>query len=84
MQETNAKYLMINENVYIDKMTDSPVIITVEAPGKEAVNELTLGMIEMGFDVLYEPRKNAETYESCVICEEKLYIKIVEQKKEEK
>jgi len=34
-------------------------------------------MIGMGMDVLYEPRIVSGRYESCVICSEKIGIKIV-------
>lgn len=43
---------------------------------KRDVNGLTLDMIGLGLDALYEPRIVSGRYESCVICSEKIGIKI--------
>ena len=34
-------------------------------------------MIGMGLDVLYEPKRVFERYESCVLCNEKIGIKMI-------
>lgn len=45
--------------------------------GKEEVNAVSIDIMELGFDMLYEPRSRAAVYESCAVCGENLFIKVV-------
>ena len=58
----------------VETEKDGFVLIRFLAEQKEAVDILTLDMIEKGFDVLYEPRNTDGCYESCIICGEKLRV----------
>lgn len=60
-----------------EKTGDGSVCILFAVGGREDVNELTLKMMEMGFDVLYEPANRLGRYESCVLCSESTGMKIV-------
>lgn len=63
--------------ISIEKGKDGFIFIVFAVKQKNDVNELTLDMVGMGLDALYEPRNMPERYESCVICNEKIGIKIV-------
>ncbi len=61
----------------IEKGRDGFVFIVFAVKQKNDVNELTLDMIENGLEPLYEPRNIHGRYESCILCNEKIGIKIV-------
>lgn len=61
----------------IEKGKDGFIFIVFAVKQKNDVNELTLDMIEMGLEPLYEPRNKLGRYESCILCNEKIGIKIV-------
>lgn len=63
--------------ISIEKGKDGFLFIVFAVKHKDAVNQLTLDLIGMGLDALYEPKFVPERYESCVICNEKISIKIV-------
>lgn len=63
--------------VSVEKDRYGSVFIVIAVKRRENVNALTLDMMEMGLDVLYEPRSVCGRYESCVLCSEKTGIKIV-------
>lgn len=60
----------------VEKGKDGFIFVEFAVDRKEDVNALTLDMIGMGLDVLYEPKNMSEKYESCVLCNEKIGIKI--------
>ncbi len=61
----------------IEKREDGLTFIIFAVNRKEDVDGLTLDMIDMGLDALYEPGCRSGRYESCVICNEKTGIKMV-------
>ena len=63
--------------IFIEEGKDGLGDIVFDVRQRKDVNGLTLDMIGMGMDVLYEPRIVSGRYESCVICSEKIGIKIV-------
>ena len=63
--------------ISIQKASDGFLFIVLTVKRREDVNELTLNMIEMGLDALYEPRMVSGRYESCILYNEKAGIKIV-------
>ena len=63
--------------IFIEEGKDGLGYIVFDVRQRKDVDGLTLDMIGMGMDVLYEPRIVSGRYESCVICSEKIGIKIV-------
>lgn len=63
--------------MFIEKGKDGFIFIVFAVKQKNDVNELTLDMIGEGLEPLYEPRNMHGRYESCIICNEKIGIKIV-------
>ena len=63
--------------IFIEERKDGLGYIVFDVRQRKDVNGLTLDMMGMGMDVLYEPRIVSGRYESCVICSEKIGIKIV-------
>ena len=63
--------------IFTEEGKDGLGYIVFDVRQRKDVNGLTLDMIGMGMDVLYEPRIVSGRYESCVICSEKIGIKIV-------
>ncbi len=61
----------------VEKGKDGFMFIVFTVKQREDVNGLTLDMIGMGLDVLYEPKRVFERYESCVLCNEKIGIKMI-------
>lgn len=58
----------------VEKGKNGFVFVEFTVERKEDVNALTLDMIGMGLDVMYEPKYVSEKYESCVLCNEKIGI----------
>lgn len=58
--------------IFIEEGKDEFLYIVFAVKQKKNVNGLTLDMIEMGLDALYEPGIVSERYESCVKCSEKI------------
>lgn len=77
MQKARLKSLMMKGSVSIEKTEDGLTTIILKTMRKEEVNELVFRMIELGFDISHEPRSRMGAYESCAICGEKLYVKII-------
>ncbi len=63
--------------ISIEKGKDGFIFIVFAVKQKNDVNELTLDMMGVGLEPLYEPRNVSGRYESCVICNEKIGIKII-------
>lgn len=68
---------MMEGKLSVEMDKDGFVFLVVAVKQREDVNGLTVDMIGMGLDVLYEPKVMSGRYESCVICNEKTGIKIV-------
>lgn len=68
---------MMNGKLYVEKSKDGFTFLVFVVERKEDVNGLTLDMIGMGLDVLYEPQSIANRYESCVLCNETVGIKMI-------
>ena len=69
--------MIMKGKIFIEEGKDGFLYIVFDVRQRKDVNGLTLDMIGMGMDVLYEPRIVSGRYESCVICSEKIGIKIV-------
>ena len=69
--------MIMKGKIFIEEGKDGFWYIVLDVRQRKDVNGLTLDMIGMGMDVLYEPRIVSGRYESCVICSEKIGIKIV-------
>ena len=63
--------------IFIEEGKAGFLCIVFVVKQKSDVNGLTLDMIGLGLDALYEPRIVSGRYESCVICSEKIGVKIV-------
>lgn len=62
--------------MFVEKGQDGFIYIVFAVKQKNDVNKLTLDMVGVGLEPLYEPRNMPGRYESCVICNEKIGIKI--------
>lgn len=63
--------------MFIEEGNDGFVFLVFAVKQKNDVNKLTLDMMGVGLEPLYEPQNMPGRYESCVICNEKTGIKIV-------
>ena len=66
----------MQEKIFIEEGKDGFLCIVFVVKQKSDVNGLTLDMIGLGLDALYEPRIVSGRYESCIYSE-KIGIKIV-------
>ncbi len=71
----------MNGTLSIEKEKNGLILIEFTVERKEDVNRLTLDLIGMGLDALYEPRNVAGRYESCIICNETTGIKMIASQK---
>lgn len=60
----------------IESEQDGKLNIVLTVPDKCDVDILMLHMMTYCFDVLYEPGNRNGNYESCLLCNEKIGIKI--------
>ena len=79
MQENEKRRILVimEGKIFIEEGTAGFLCIVFVVKQKSDVNGLTLDMIGLGLDALYEPRIVSGRYESCVICSEKIGVKIV-------
>lgn len=68
---------MMKGKLYVENGKDGFTFLVFVVERKEDVNGLTLDMIGMGLDVLYEPQNISGRYESCVLCNETVGIKMI-------
>ena len=74
MQENEKRRILVimEGKIFIEEGKDGFLCIVFVVKQKSDVNGLTLDMIGLGLDALYEPRIVSGRYESCVICSDKI------------
>lgn len=79
MQEKEGNVMNGMFSINIQEGKESTITLAVD--DREAVNSITLDLMKYCIDTVYEPRVVYEKYESCLLYNEKIRIKVITNEK---